>query len=246
MEPIKVEFMFDFGSPNAYLAEKVIPDIERRTGVKFEYVPVLLGGIYKLTNNRSPAEYLAGIKNKPEFMQLEMERFIRRHNITSFREKSVFPGKHTAADARGGCCTSGGSIRALFPRCLSSHVGRAKEDGRPAGRARGVPIIERRLRSAICTRAAARCERSLAETDAGRRGSWCVRLADILRWQRDVFWAKTSCATWKRRSETLKARRQRSGNKREPTRDKSSREKDVDNGTRWNIGGRYSCRPSYA
>jgi 2-hydroxychromene-2-carboxylate isomerase len=91
MEPIKVEFMFDFGSPNAYLAEKVIPDIERRTGVKFEYVPVLLGGIYKLTNNRSPAEYLAGIKNKPEFMQLEMERFIRRHNITSFRKNPFFP-----------------------------------------------------------------------------------------------------------------------------------------------------------
>jgi DSBA-like thioredoxin domain len=86
MEPIKVEFMFDFGSPNAYLAEKVIPDIERRTGVKFEYVPVLLGRIYKLTNNRSPAEYLAGIKNKPEFMQLEMDRFIRRHNITSLRK----------------------------------------------------------------------------------------------------------------------------------------------------------------
>jgi 2-hydroxychromene-2-carboxylate isomerase len=91
MEPIKVEFMFDFGSPNAYLAEKVIPDIERRTGVKFEYVPVLLGGIYKLTNNRSPAEYLAGIKNKPEFMQLEMERFIRRHDITSFRKNPFFP-----------------------------------------------------------------------------------------------------------------------------------------------------------
>jgi 2-hydroxychromene-2-carboxylate isomerase len=91
MEPIKVEFMFDFGSPNAYLAEKVIPDIERRTGVKFEYVPVLLGGIYKLTNNRSPAEYLAGIKNKPEFMQLKMERFIRRHNITSFRKNPFFP-----------------------------------------------------------------------------------------------------------------------------------------------------------
>jgi 2-hydroxychromene-2-carboxylate isomerase len=91
MGPIKVEFMFDFGSPNAYLAEKVIPDIERRTGVKFEYVPVLLGGIYKLTNNRSPAEYLAGIKNKPEFMQLEMERFIRRHDITSFRKNPFFP-----------------------------------------------------------------------------------------------------------------------------------------------------------
>jgi 2-hydroxychromene-2-carboxylate isomerase len=91
MEPIKVEFMFDFGSPNAYLAEKVVPDIERRTGVKFEYVPVLLGGIYKLTNNRSPAEYLAGIKNKPEFMQLEMDRFIRCHDITSFRKNPFFP-----------------------------------------------------------------------------------------------------------------------------------------------------------
>jgi 2-hydroxychromene-2-carboxylate isomerase len=71
VEPIKVEFMFDFGSPNAYLAELIIPDIEQRTGVKFDYVPGLLGGIYKLTNNRSPAEYLAGIKNKPEFMELE-------------------------------------------------------------------------------------------------------------------------------------------------------------------------------
>ena len=64
MAPVKVEFMFDFGSPNAYLAEKVIPEIERRTGVTFEYVPVLLGGIYKLTNNRSPGEFLAGIKNR--------------------------------------------------------------------------------------------------------------------------------------------------------------------------------------
>ena len=91
MEQIKVEFMFDFGSPNAYLAEMVIPEIERRTGVRFEYVPVLLGGIYKLTNNRSPAEYLAGIKNKPEFMELETERFIRRHNITTFRKNPFFP-----------------------------------------------------------------------------------------------------------------------------------------------------------
>jgi 2-hydroxychromene-2-carboxylate isomerase len=91
MEPIKVEFMFDFGSPNAYLAGLIIPDIEHRTGVKFDYVPVLLGGIYKLTNNRSPAEYLAGIKNKPEFMELETQRFIRRHNINSFRKNPFFP-----------------------------------------------------------------------------------------------------------------------------------------------------------
>jgi 2-hydroxychromene-2-carboxylate isomerase len=91
VEPVKVQFMFDFGSPNAYLAERVIPEVERRTGVKFEYVPVLLGGIFKLTNNRSPGESLAGIKNKPQFMELETERFIRRHNITTFRKNPFFP-----------------------------------------------------------------------------------------------------------------------------------------------------------
>jgi 2-hydroxychromene-2-carboxylate isomerase len=91
VEPAKVQFMFDFGSPNAYLAERVIPDVERRTGVKFEYVPVLLGGIYKLTGNSSPADYLRGIKNKPEFQELETQRFIRRHNIVKFRKNPFFP-----------------------------------------------------------------------------------------------------------------------------------------------------------
>ena len=88
---LKVEFHFDFGSPNAYLAELVIPAIERRTGVKFDYVPVLLGGIYKATGNMSPGESLRGIRNKPEFQALETERFLRRHNITSFRKNPFFP-----------------------------------------------------------------------------------------------------------------------------------------------------------
>jgi 2-hydroxychromene-2-carboxylate isomerase len=87
----KVEFLFDFGSPNAYLAHLVIPDIEKRQGVKFEYLPVLLGGVYKLTNNRSPAESLAGIKNKPEYQRLETQRFIRQHGITRFRPNPFFP-----------------------------------------------------------------------------------------------------------------------------------------------------------
>src|SRR5216684_2832134 len=87
----QVEFHFDFGSPNAYLAHLVIPQIEARTGAKFEYVPVLLGGVFKLTGNRSPAGSLAGIKNKPEYERLETERFIRRHAITSFRRNPFFP-----------------------------------------------------------------------------------------------------------------------------------------------------------
>ena len=89
--PLKVEFQFDFGSPNAYLAELVLPDIEKRTGVKFDYVPVLLGGVFKATGNMSPFESLRGIRNKPEYQALEIRRFIRRHNITKFTPNPFFP-----------------------------------------------------------------------------------------------------------------------------------------------------------
>lgn len=86
-----VEFHFDFGSPNAYLSHLVIPQIEHRTGVKFVYVPILLGGVFKLTNNRSPAESLVGIKNKADYERLEMHCFLRRHGITRFRSNPFFP-----------------------------------------------------------------------------------------------------------------------------------------------------------
>ncbi len=89
--PLKVEFHFDFGSPNAYLAERVLPEIERRTGVKFDYVPVLLGGVYKATGNMSPFDSLRGIKNKPEYNALETQRFLRRRNITEFKPNPFFP-----------------------------------------------------------------------------------------------------------------------------------------------------------
>ena len=87
----KVEFLFDFGSPNAYLADQIIPQIEQRTGVRFDYVPILLGGVFKLTGNQSPAESLKGIKNKREQMERETERFIRKHGLTSYRFNPHFP-----------------------------------------------------------------------------------------------------------------------------------------------------------
>jgi hypothetical protein len=39
--PLKFEFLFDFGSPNAYLAELVLPEIERRKNenANFESLP---------------------------------------------------------------------------------------------------------------------------------------------------------------------------------------------------------------
>ena len=85
------EFDFDFGSPNAYLAHLVIPGIEKRTGVAFRYVPVLLGGVFKATGNVSPAISLRGIKNKPEYEALELRRFIARHGIERFARNPHFP-----------------------------------------------------------------------------------------------------------------------------------------------------------
>ena len=85
------QFLFDFGSPNAFLSHEAIPAIEARTGVKFDYVPVLLGGIFKATNNRSPAETYAGVKNKREFHQLETERFLRRFKVKPYAWNPNFP-----------------------------------------------------------------------------------------------------------------------------------------------------------
>lgn len=88
---VKVEFHFDFGSPNAYLSHRVIPAIESRTGVKFIYVPVLIGGVFKATNNVSPTVAMKGILNKAEYMALETQRFLSKHNISDFSMNPFFP-----------------------------------------------------------------------------------------------------------------------------------------------------------
>ncbi len=89
--PAAPQFLFDVGSPNAYLAHLAIPAIEQRIGVKFDYVPVLLGGIFKATNNKSPIEALAGIKNKLEFMETETRRFLKRYNVPRYVWNPHFP-----------------------------------------------------------------------------------------------------------------------------------------------------------
>ena len=90
MKP-NVQFLFDFGSPNAYLCHQVIPAIEARSGIRFDYVPVLLGGLFKLANNRSPAEANADIPNKRAYEALELQRFVQRHGLTRFRMNPHFP-----------------------------------------------------------------------------------------------------------------------------------------------------------
>jgi 2-hydroxychromene-2-carboxylate isomerase len=87
----RIEFHFDFGSPNAYFAHKVIPAIEQRTGAKFSYVPILLGGVFKLTNNQPPMVQLKDVKGKWAYQRLEIERFIRKHRLTAFKMNPHFP-----------------------------------------------------------------------------------------------------------------------------------------------------------
>lgn len=88
---MKIEFHYDFGSPNAYLVHKVIPATAEATGIDFEYVPILLGGVFKATNNVSPAVSLEGIRNKPAYQRVETERFCRAHGIEPYVANPHFP-----------------------------------------------------------------------------------------------------------------------------------------------------------
>jgi 2-hydroxychromene-2-carboxylate isomerase len=109
-----IEFHFDFGSPNAYLSHRVIPAIEQRTGARFRYVPVLLGGVFKATNNRSPMEAFADIPAKRAYMEVETRRFIAKHGITGFRRNPFFP-VNTLAVMRG-------AVAARHEGCFERYV----------------------------------------------------------------------------------------------------------------------------
>lgn len=97
---MKIEFHYDFGSPNAYLVHKVIPAVTKQTGIEFDYVPILLGGVFKATNNVSPAVSLQGIKNKPDYARTanrgpqigdrpRLIRFALRCGVEYQKEKQV-------------------------------------------------------------------------------------------------------------------------------------------------------------
>ena len=80
--------------PVSPLRARMIEDMTMRgfnEHTRRDYVPVLLGGLYKATGNMSPFDSLRGIKNKPEYNALETQRFLRRHNITKFKLNPFFP-----------------------------------------------------------------------------------------------------------------------------------------------------------
>jgi len=87
----RVEHHFDFGSPNCYFAHRVIPAIEQRTGATFAYVPILLGGVFKATNNQPPLIAFKDIASKLAYDRIEIKRFIARHGLARFRMNPHFP-----------------------------------------------------------------------------------------------------------------------------------------------------------
>jgi len=86
-----IEFIFDFGSPNAYLAYRALPPILERTGAELVIVPCLLGGIFKATGNKAPMIAFAAVKGKVEYEMLEFRRFVARHKLDQFRMNPHFP-----------------------------------------------------------------------------------------------------------------------------------------------------------
>lgn len=74
-----IDFIFDFASPNGYLAHKALAGVCERTGARVNIIPCLLGGIFKSTGNQAPMIAFGGVKGKLQYEQLEMQRFITRH-----------------------------------------------------------------------------------------------------------------------------------------------------------------------
>jgi 2-hydroxychromene-2-carboxylate isomerase len=86
-----IDFIFDFGSPNGYLAWRALQGVAARTGAQVNLIPSLLGGIFKATGNQSPVTAYAGIQGKLAYENRETQRFVAKHGLTKFRNNPHFP-----------------------------------------------------------------------------------------------------------------------------------------------------------
>ena len=87
----RVELVFDFVSPNAYLVWWPLRELVNRHEAELDVRPVFLAGMHKLTGNAPPMLRDADVKGKNEYAMLEMQRFIDRHNLTDYRMHPQFP-----------------------------------------------------------------------------------------------------------------------------------------------------------
>lgn len=71
----QVEFLYDYGSPFSYLADRHLPAIARRAGATIIHTPVSLGAVLKATGNSSPA----AVPAKGRYMGIELRRWAERY-----------------------------------------------------------------------------------------------------------------------------------------------------------------------
>ena len=84
--PRTVEFMFDVGSPTAYLAWAQLPGLVDRTGAEIIYTPILLGGLFRASGNPPPIDTPA----KSAYILRDCQRFARRLGVM-FKPNPHFP-----------------------------------------------------------------------------------------------------------------------------------------------------------
>ena len=187
MSPTAPQFMFDFGSPNAFLSHEAIPAIEKRTGVKFEYVPILLGGIFKATNNKSPAETLAGVKNKREFHALETERFVKRFRVKPYTWNPFFP-VNTLNLMRAAVAAQLEGVFEKYVEAAFHHMWvEPKKMDDPEVALKALDVVRPRCRKTVRPRAGTRGQGKADREHPSRGRARRVRLADLLCRQGNVF-----------------------------------------------------------
>ncbi len=151
-----IDFIFDFASLNAYLAQRALPALIERTGATVNLIPCLLGGIFKATGNQAPFTAFSGIKGKLDYEMLEIRRFVQAHRITAFQMNPHFPVNSLLA-MRGLCACAPGEE---FDRYVEAVLAGFWE--------RGLPMGEPEVLASVLTEAGLDAERllALAQTDA--------------------------------------------------------------------------------
>lgn len=115
-----LDFYYDFGSPNAYFALKALAGVTERTGLTINMLPVLIGGIFKSTNNQPPWMAYSNVPAKLDYERLEINRFIETHELTKFKFNSAFPVNTLLAMRAAIAARSAGVHDAFYPAVFNA------------------------------------------------------------------------------------------------------------------------------
>lgn len=146
-----IDFVYDFSSPNAFLAYKMLPELAKKHKAKINAIPVLLSGVFKSTNNKSPFEAFSENRQKTAYLTHDLHRFARRRGV-SFHMSPHFPINSKFA-MRGAYYASGKSwenkyIDAVFD-AIWVHGQKVEELGVLTDILREAELPVRKIREAI-------------------------------------------------------------------------------------------------